>query len=363
MEQLLEILESARQDTINLSNNMIASYNLHPGDFPVCGLNMLNQQCIILMETITQYATLWSRIERTPAITRLIYDHNNQREENAQRIVSICKSSFIASMSSIEYCAKETVSKFASQLTSEIKKDIHLSTIITESYNANIIDEDSQTLWQGLNQLRNAIVHNNGISNKNRTYIIDDTTSLIMTKGEMISSKLTFFPIIIKALTNKYNEWACAILDNSDYKPELPKPYQRLLSDTHKQLLSTLTSKYPSIKLTTIRQKSKESQQFSSLIEESLSSNGWEIEQFITFAPWEEQLPTISRHINYTNSEMFDELSQLMQSIEPQIKIGIHETTDYDIVLDLGIISCSPSQQIKDDLGESQKKLDPGLFI
>ncbi|OAE16615.1 hypothetical protein A2T76_10655 [Pseudomonas brenneri] len=362
MEKLLETLESTRQDTIILANKMIGSYNLNPEDFPVCGLNMLNHECIILMETITQYAYLWDLMEKNPASALLTYANNNQKKENEQRIASICKASFISSMSAVEYCAKETANKFLSHLTAETKDFIYLSSIITKSFKANIINENSQTLWQGLNQLRNCLVHNNGIPDKNRTYVIDDTMSFNMIKGKMISSTLLLFPTAIKALVHKYNEWACAILDNSVYKPDLQELHQRMLNDSHKKMLATLATNHPNIQLMTIRQKSKESQNFSSAIEKILSTSGWKIEQLITFAPWEEQRPTLSVHIKHTNLEVFDEFSQLIQSIVPQIKIGTHDTEKFDIVLDVGIIACSPSQKIKDEIGEPQIIIDPKIF-
>ncbi|CAI8773694.1 hypothetical protein EMIT0P43_170098 [Pseudomonas jessenii] len=362
MEKLLEILESTRQDTIRFADKMVGSYNLDPGDFPICGLNMLNSECVTLMEVITQYSRLWDRIERTPASSLLAHAYSNQKKENAQRIVNICKASFISSMSVTEYCAKETTGKFLNHLTAKIKTNIHLSHIIAESFNANIITEESKTLWKSLNDLRNCLVHNNGISEKNRSYVIDDTMTINMIKGRMISSTLCLFPATIKALVHNYNDWACAILDKSSYEPDLRELHQRTLNDVQKKTLTTLAKNHPNIKLMTVRQKSKESQNFSSSIENTLSSNGWQIEQFITVAPWKEQQPTISLHIKHKNLEAFDELAQLMQNIDPQIKVGIHNTTNFDIVLDVGIIACSPSQKIKDDISESQTVINPELF-
>ncbi|HGY9634667.1 TPA: hypothetical protein ACOJPK_000056 [Pseudomonas putida] len=360
MEKLLSILESARLETISMAGKMVTTYNLRPSDFPICGLNMLNSECVTLMEIITQYTHLWNKIQNT--LPADFFYYNNPKDENAQRISNICRAGFISSMSAIEYCAKETTAKFLNSLTADAKKDIHLSFIITESFKENIINEESKTLWQGLNQIRNCLVHNNGIASNNKTYAIDDTITISMTKGEPISSTLSFFPTAIKALVHKYDEWARAILEKSDYKPDVQENHQRTLNDAHKEILATLAKQHPEIKLMTIRQKSKESQNISSSIEKILSRNGWIIEQFITQAPWEEQRPTISLHIKHKNLEAFDTLTQLMQNLTPQTRVGTHDTPNHDIVLDLGIIACSPSQQVKDAIGESQTVIDPRVF-
>lgn len=360
MEKLLSILNTARLDTISMADKMVATYNLNPSDFPVCGLNMLNSECVTLMEIITQYTHLWNKLQNTLP-SALIY-HNNSKDENTRRISSICKASFISSMSAIEYCAKETTSKYLKSLTAEAKKDIYLSFIITESFKANIIKEESKKFWQGLNQIRNCLVHNNGIANNNNTYSIDDTLTISMTKGEPISSTLSFFPIAIKALAHKYDEWARAILDNSDYEPDVQEINQRTLSDAQKEILTSVAIQHPNIKLMTIRQRSKESQNISSAIENILSRNGWNIEQLITFAPWEVQQPTISLHVKYESLAAFDKLAKVMQNITTQTIVGKHTDPDYDIILDLGIIACSPSQQVKDAIGESQISLDPKIF-
>ncbi|PBP76930.1 hypothetical protein CCL19_02900 [Pseudomonas syringae] len=371
MERMIESLNISRLNAANLADEMVKNLNIYKGCAPVSGLNMLNSQCVLLIEILDQYKTIWDRLENASKKNKwlaMIQCHSQDKlvTENSERLNTVCKSAFILAMSSVEYCAKETAKTYYTKLlvpANTRNKHIYLSGIIETSHKEGLISEDIQQKWRALIQLRNCLVHNNGIANQDAEYVISTETTVRMTNGEMISGSLILFPHAISLLVDIYAEWANSIVIGSEYVPDLKELEQRTLTEEQRTSLSNLAAKHPNVKYLTIRQRSKESSFFSSEVEKHLEQGGWITEQLLTMAPREEQLPSVSLNEKHQSLRAFDELTQVMKSILPNINVGQHVDNSFDIVIDVGIVPSSPSQSIKDELGPSQIVLNPNNFF
>lgn len=133
------------------------------------------------------------------------------REENAQRCILISKMQFISSVSSIEYCVKETINLYpkhplATWCRKQRKRRIYLGGTINESKLIGLIDDKEYESWRCILGVRNALVHNNGIADYDRTYQIDGMT-VSFVKGKMLRGKLDFFVKLTEKATDLYYSW------------------------------------------------------------------------------------------------------------------------------------------------------------
>jgi hypothetical protein len=87
-----------------------------------------------------------------------------------------------------------------------IKGRIYLSLIMERSRDIGVIDDTTYSLWEGVIQLRNALVHNNGISEKTAMYVYPETNIQLST-GEMSQGNLKMFGHLTKWILSESKFW------------------------------------------------------------------------------------------------------------------------------------------------------------
>jgi hypothetical protein len=168
---------------------------------------MIFNKSTLTFEVLNFYTEFWNRCVGPKEVADIL------RIENGERVMTQTKMFFIGSMSSIEFCAKETIIKLHPKsslgqtiITLSKKKKIHFSDIIKESYNQGIISENEKDKWGRLIWLRNLLVHNNGIAEKDEVYTIDSET-INLKNGTMLQSKFDFFINLVDSLVELYSSW------------------------------------------------------------------------------------------------------------------------------------------------------------
>lgn len=185
-----EIVNSAidlREQALKCGSRVSASYALPEGEAPVGGFNMAHNKVTASAEIINFYHQTWLRGGVTAC------DNEDQvRTQNAERIIEVFKSLFIGCVSVYEFSAKQAISRHPQKIR-PIKGRIYLGSIIKETIAVGRLPAGEINAWNGTIDLRDVLVHNNGISDKDVTYKIPGCQDLILKDGRMIKGNLRLF--------------------------------------------------------------------------------------------------------------------------------------------------------------------------
>jgi len=167
----------------------------------------------LTLELLSYYYSKWSRSSGNVSAQ----ERDRIRRENGERCVMILRWLFIASLSSIEYSAKESVASYPkdSPVKNLVKvrkgQRVYLSDIMRKSKRSSLMDDDAYEDWQNLIFLRNCIVHNNGFSDENRSINMGGTT-IAASVGKMIQGKLDDFAILTEVAIDRYFTWVKVLI-------------------------------------------------------------------------------------------------------------------------------------------------------
>ena len=154
------------------------------------------------LELLNFYYTTWGKTSQTNCTSV-----EEAKTQNDERVILIQKMIFIATMSAIEFCFKKYINQFPHKIGDCRNRQgrVYLSRITKESEDNSIINT---TLigWQGMIELRNSLVHNNGIAEKTENYTYPNCT-LTLENGKMTRGNLKLFPYLIDWLLDSSKEW------------------------------------------------------------------------------------------------------------------------------------------------------------
>lgn len=215
MEDFIRVLEENFNLCSKLNDQLQSLLGIDSEAMPIAGLNMAHQKAVGAYEPAIFYYQAWGiPVPVTPA------QHARQMEDNGLRLMGLARAAFIETMSAFEFCLKETVKNHPGVITLDPKRRVHLYGIMLASHAAGLISEQDLKFWDGLRELRNALVHNNAIADIDATYEFHDETvgdevgelSIIMVKGETQRSKLTKMPLLCRWAIHAYARWCVAYL-------------------------------------------------------------------------------------------------------------------------------------------------------
>jgi hypothetical protein len=170
--------------------------------------NMTFNVVRITAEAIDYYDRDWSNHTATFSTEKT----QRTYEEFVQRIGELLKFCLIRTLSYIEYAAKEKIRRSNILALVEIKKAIeegkrvNLAWIVNSSFKHGLIDSDTQKKWEGLNELRNCIVHNGGFADFAGSYIVDGF-EIEFRKGENLRFELNVFISLIDSAIRVFELW------------------------------------------------------------------------------------------------------------------------------------------------------------
>lgn len=205
MKTLLELISNIRKKSEKYGKWLERLNPSLPNAF-----NMIFNDITLTLELLSHYYNVWSK----PSSGIKEEEFEQLREENAERILKITKWAFVSALSSIEYCLKETLKVARGRITSipqlkELRRDllagtrVYLRRITRQCRRAGIIDDEQYRVWECLIEVRNAIVHNNAIADRNIEYRINDIM-VTFSRGKMLRGKLDFFTKLLKIAIDQY---------------------------------------------------------------------------------------------------------------------------------------------------------------
>ena len=120
---------------------------------------------------------------------------------------------FILSVSAIEFCMKEALSrllnnKLSKWYSKKMKKGkrMYLRTIIIESEKIGIIESNELDYWKCILDVRNCLIYNNAIPDKNNRLDLDGI-KVEFVQGKMIRGKLGFLTKLTDKSFDLYKSW------------------------------------------------------------------------------------------------------------------------------------------------------------
>jgi hypothetical protein len=178
---------------------------------PLVGLNMAHIALVQCFEVLDFYFHRWGNIEQW-----VIDQHGPEAilEQNEQRVALIQKSTMILIMSSFEAAAKQTL-LLPNCPINDVGRRIYLGGIMASSHKAGIIGDTDAALWAYAVELRNCIVHNNGVAERTMKLNLGNGYTLEMVSGAMTQSTPRKSTLLTEAIILAYSRWCAAILEAS----------------------------------------------------------------------------------------------------------------------------------------------------
>jgi len=179
--------------------------------------NTVFNHITLILELLSHYYRIWSRAPPYVDEAKIM----RMRRENAERVLEITKWAFISALSSMEYALKELLK--ASDRAVSIQqlqrlrrkllegKKVYLRNIVKSCRAVGIIDDEQYKVWECLIEVRNAVVHNNAVADKDAEYRIGNFT-VTFSKGETLKGRLDFFVKLLQVAVEHYNKLLQALL-------------------------------------------------------------------------------------------------------------------------------------------------------
>jgi len=215
VEQLVKKVAKLREKTRQYGDEISKLLSISPSvSDPRTGcFAMIFNNLTLTLELLSHYHSLWSRLNVKVSTKE---EAARIRKENGERCIMILKWLFVDSLSSIEYSTKVSVAFYggaspAKNLAKVKGQYIYLSDIMRNSKNFNLIDDTEYDDWQNLIFLRNCMVHNNGISDRDKIFDIAGIR-VVANIGKMLQGKLGFFAILAEVAIERYLAWVKALI-------------------------------------------------------------------------------------------------------------------------------------------------------
>jgi len=170
--------------------------------------SMIFNNATMVLEVLDNYYKYWSR----SYIGLKQQEIDRTKKQNAERVIDITKWSFIHTISSFEYSAKQIIKYSNNNQFQKLKNDlqngkrVYILGIMKTSKDSGLISDGDYNEWDGIIYLRNCLVHNNGVADKDATLKIG-TITVNCKKDKMIQGKLDIFFNLVDTSMDLYNQW------------------------------------------------------------------------------------------------------------------------------------------------------------
>jgi len=203
MEKILQSYIDLRKKSKNYGDNLATSKPKIEDVFA-----MIFNNVTLVFEILDNYYSYWKK--KYAGIPQQKIDELKQ--QNAERVMEITKWSFTHALSSLEYSAKKIIKNISRTKFQDLKnrlqsgKRVYLSGIMEKSKDSGLITKDDYDCWEGIIYLRNCLIHNNGVADKDKTFTIR-TINIKCENGKMIQGKLDTFYNLTDVSVDLYNDW------------------------------------------------------------------------------------------------------------------------------------------------------------
>lgn len=176
--------------------------------YPDVNAFIMMRNFLLLTKELLQYHRLHWKTEKQETL----------RGDDLERIITITRWDFIASVSIAEYTMKEIIKRRKPKGFDKITyrllnwKRSSLYNIIETSKAVLVMDDWEYDSWNLLREIRNASVHNNVIMDIDKSYTIDGFT-IAFKRGEGLVSKLGLYLYLLGLLLIVYETWFERLLE------------------------------------------------------------------------------------------------------------------------------------------------------
>jgi hypothetical protein len=206
MQDVLSLVNAIRVRSAELQDGLAAKHKVPPGEPPLGAFAMCNQYAVLTLELLSFYNQVWSAL-RAPEGP----DLDRTRQENGERIISITKACFVLSLSAIEFSAKHAIVNIPGRVP-PLAGRVYLRKIISATVNAGRISATDETVWDGCSEVRNTIVHNNGIAERDLAFALPSGTQVQLQRGLMMRGNLRLLPELTQWSVEAFGRWADGFL-------------------------------------------------------------------------------------------------------------------------------------------------------
>ena len=205
MKDVIDLVDSIRVKSAKFQDDLANTYRMSPQDPPIGALGISHNNAVMTLELLDFYHRIWGTV---PASA--VPDPERTKKENAERVMVATKSMFIMCLSGFEFSAKQAILARPGGIHLPSGRT-YLRAIMDASAKQSLISPETQKLWAGAIAIRNCLVHNNGIADKNAEYGFPGLTVKLVV-GQMAQGTLKFFPILTDWTVKAFADWCRTFL-------------------------------------------------------------------------------------------------------------------------------------------------------
>lgn len=136
-------------------------------------------------------------------------------EERRRLTYLLLGAMFVQFISGIEYCMTHSLPAVADvHPPPRGRAKVYLAAVMQRSAELGWLSQAEATAWAGINEFRNALVHRNGISDKDAKYPVTDKWGLQFVTGRTITAKLDLYPDLTAWALDSYARWTNSYLSH-----------------------------------------------------------------------------------------------------------------------------------------------------
>lgn len=221
MDILLGKLWGLKNLTESLNSELCLKYSVDTAFMPLAALNMVNSKVVLAIELISHYKEICPKPKRVP-----FEDHLSDDRELAERLFSILSFCFVASMSSLESCAKKGINKLPEEFGVFKGKKVYWINIVQRSCSLGLMAPEDKRIWLDFINIRNCLVHNNGESDSDFAFSLPD--GLVWEGRRQAKPRVTLmhFTSSLDWMVKSYACWCDKVtscwVEQFTYEPSVP---------------------------------------------------------------------------------------------------------------------------------------------
>jgi len=203
MEDVIQLYRNLRDKIIQIQDDIDTNFGIAQGDVPSSALSAIFNKATLAVEILSGYDADWKKIRQSTQA-----EIERKKRENRERVIEIQKMIFVLSMSIFEHNAKVYHQQNPKKLGKINTRSgrVYLWNIMDKSKDKKIIFKKDFNLWDGLIKLRNSLVHNNAISEINKTCNYPKC-KLTLKKDKMLKGNLKLFPKLMDWMIDAIANW------------------------------------------------------------------------------------------------------------------------------------------------------------
>lgn len=209
METLLRELWDLRAEAVRRGDDFQRRKSLPAGDRRDAFAIIFNTATMTL-ELLNFYYHEWGKPRPGLSPTEV----ERSRKQNGERVMLALKLLFISSLSGIEFSAKQTLQAMpASPLSNALQargRRLYLGGIMQETERLGLVPTGFRAAWDPMIEIRNTLVHNNGIADQSQSYTIRGE-AITLAPGKMTQSRPRFFLVMVSEAMSLYDIWSNAV--------------------------------------------------------------------------------------------------------------------------------------------------------